>query len=79
MSVKIRGDGIDLELLEDTVASEGYARIRHRVEAMIVAASNELEAADTWEKVTRKQAELHTLRRVLGLPKILADEIRARK
>lgn len=71
-----RGDGIDLELLEASVETEGYQRIRARIERMIAASSADLEAADSWEKVLRLQAELKTLRRVIALPVILADEMR---
>lgn len=76
MRVRGVGDGIDLENLETTVKSAGYAQLSQRIVLMITALCAEIEGADTWEKCIRIQAELKALRRVLALPSILAEEMK---
>lgn len=74
--MKIKRDEIDLERLQGIVQSSGYAMIRERIEQARGQAFRDLVSAVNWEAAARLQERIATLDMVLGLPAVIAAEIR---
>lgn len=73
-----RPDSIDAEHLQQTLETRGWQLIRERIERMIAADVQALETVRA-EELQRLQGGLARLRRVLQIPKIIDQEIRARE
>lgn len=79
MKARIEPDALDLERLKETVESPGYELIRRRAAETRGRRATELESLTELGNVRFVQGFLAGLDNAFAIPKILADEFRARK
>jgi len=79
MRIRIPADRVDLEHLRQTLETRGWQMIGARIAEMATQAQAQLEIQDAGPELYRAQGQLAALRRVLEVPGILAQEIRARE
>jgi len=72
-------DSIDLEHLEQTLRTNGYAMILARQKQMVEQAVGLLIGAADPPTMYRLQGSIDALRRAIAVPEILAAEIRVRE
>jgi len=79
MRIRVPADRVDLEHLRQTLDTRGWQMIGGRIAEMATQAQRQLEIQDLGPELYRAQGQLAALRRVLQVPGILAQEIRARE
>lgn len=72
-------DEVGLEQWRKWVEAAAADLYRSRMEQMFAAADRELQAAERSRRVRHLQGQLHALRAVLDLPRILEHHIRQRE